>query len=211
MTLRKLGIWLAYCVCMTAAAGLAASQVFVIRDKVDAGHANWPEWSIWLSAISMELCILAAGMAMVSAGYKWYLVLIEAALIFVSVAIAWDMTGDWMLSVAPVQYIAVIVAAHTLAKKHRLGGKKVAQRKTAQRAESATQNAMQRKQPIAQRTAQSSRKIARDAAISKIAGGEFDTLLTKSALADAVGVNVSTITRWGVKRVGKRWSVPLSL
>lgn len=127
--MRTLGQWSAILVCAAAAAALAISQAFVIHDHVAKVHGRvatlppWPDWAQWTMAAGFELAIVAVGLAVAITGFRGWLTVAELGLVAVSVLAGalvthpghiWPWVDTLSMSLVPLQYVAVILAAHSL-------------------------------------------------------------------------------------------------
>lgn len=124
MSWQGLGRVSALAICVAAAAALASSQAFVIHDAVAIHHGHWPVAAQWAMAIGFEAAIVAVGLCVAVTGFDWKLVAAEVFLLAPSVAIAADgidpmatpaALDTLAMSVMPLQYAVVILAAHRLA------------------------------------------------------------------------------------------------
>lgn len=175
--------------CAAAALALAVSQAFVIHDVVLARHAGWPVWASWSMALGFELAIAAGVLATALTGYDRRLIVADAGLIGMSVAVAAGYASALVL--VPLQYAAVIVAAHRLHLHYR---------------------EPVNRQPVTPSPDRSSTPIlrARPSAPSaddwraRVKAGEVDHIETKAAAAEAVGVHPSTFGR-AFERNGRGW------
>ncbi|MCB9176606.1 MAG: hypothetical protein H6648_05540 [Caldilineae bacterium] len=124
MSWQGLGRVSALASCVAAAAALAGSQAFVIHDAVAVHHGHLPVAAQWAMAIGFEAAIVAVGLCVAVTGFDWTLVVAEVFLLAPSVAIAADgidptatpaALDTLAMSVMPLQYAVVILAAHRLA------------------------------------------------------------------------------------------------
>lgn len=127
--MRALGQLAAILVCVLAAAALAVSQAFVIHDHVAKVHGRvttlppWPDWAQWTMAAGFEMAIVAVGLAVAITGFRGWLTVAELGLVAVSVLAGalvthpghiWPWVDTLSMSLVPLQYVAVILAAHSL-------------------------------------------------------------------------------------------------
>ncbi len=128
-TVNALGQWTAIAVCGLAAAALAISQAFVIHDHVAMIHGHvptpppWPALAQWAMAAGFELAILAVTLAMAITGFQRHLVVAECFLVGVSILAGalvtypgpvYPLIETASMALVPVQYVAVVLAAHAL-------------------------------------------------------------------------------------------------
>ena len=129
MNRQVAGQWTAIAVCGLAAAALAVSQAFVIHDHVAMIHGGvdvpppWPPVAQWAMAAGFELAILSVTLAVAVVGWRSPLAVAECFLIGVSVAAGALVTYPGpvhplietaSMALVPVQYVAVVLAAHAL-------------------------------------------------------------------------------------------------
>lgn len=201
--MKTLGQFTAIALCACAALALAISQAFVIHDTVALQHGTgvvqpWPVWATWSMALGFELAIASGVLAAALTGYERRLVLADAGLIAMSVAVAAGYAGALVL--VPLQYAAVIVAAHRL-HGHYQGGR------------NATHGAPVQAAPVAIAT-RAGRTPARKPAAApvqaagdwraRVQAGEIDHVATKAEAAQVLGVHPSTLGR-AFERNGHGW------
>jgi len=127
--MRAIGQLTAILICVLAAAALAVSQAFVIHDHVAKIHGRvttlppWPDWAQWTMSAGFELAIVAVGLAVAITGFRGWLTVAELFLVAVSVLAGalvthpgriWPWADTLSMSLVPLQYVAVILAAHSL-------------------------------------------------------------------------------------------------
>ena len=161
--------------CAAAALSLAVSQAFVIYDAAAIRHPAWPAFALWSLALGVELAIVSAVLASALEGYTRPMVVVDAFLISLSVAIGYGLVSA--LGLVPVAYSAVIIAAHRL---HNRYHKPAA--------------------PAPKRTRAAEPKRAEPARMpddwrAKVEAGVVDHIETKAAAARAVGVHPSSFGR----------------
>lgn len=129
MTMRAVGQWSAILICGLAAVALAISQAFVIHDHVAMIHGHvttpppWPPAAQWAMALGFELAILAVTLAVAVVGWHRGLIVAEVFLVGVSILAGALVTytghvpaivDTVSMALVPVQYVAVVLAAHAL-------------------------------------------------------------------------------------------------